>query len=68
MRRLIASLSIAASVLLAAPALADDAPAKDAKNAKKKNYELIFLAIASSNVAFKALVSICARISPCRTS
>ena len=32
MRRLIASLSIAASVLLAAPALADDAPAKDAKN------------------------------------
>lgn len=32
MRRLIAPLSIAASVLLAAPALADDAPAKDAKN------------------------------------
>jgi carboxypeptidase C (cathepsin A) len=32
MRRLLASLSIAASVLLAAPALADDAPAKDTKN------------------------------------
>jgi carboxypeptidase C (cathepsin A) len=33
MRRLLASLSIAASVLIAAPALADDAPAKD-KDAK----------------------------------
>jgi carboxypeptidase C (cathepsin A) len=32
MRRFLASLSIAASVLLAAPALADDAPAKEAKN------------------------------------
>jgi len=32
MRRFLASLSIAATVLLAAPALADDAPAKDSKN------------------------------------